>query len=738
MPVQSPEQSERENDTPEADQEEVDQGIDQAPDQELPAQNLAPNPAQQAPQPSPQQPPIQQGIIDQINGPQQSIIDQIDTPTEPSAAMRNQIDGIGRGKELGKNPSRLESTPDDKARNAPLTPPPVLNNDAQPTSTETNDFSKPDSVYKEPNAKLPNPAVPGSEDELKKRASGDDINPRAQVPAYIPGAQKLNDVAARAQAAKDKYNKTKENINAAKKAAATGDVSELTKQGVQKIVGDSKAGQALAGAAKDAADLAQVFEGNFLRAIPIVKKYGKPLAILALMFIIVCSAIGAGLYEAVQGAGDASALVGTGNIISGSYCQGMMNYTDVQQGGTTTRIFTSGTTGKFSEESPLDPNTGHIIEQENPGPVSFIDYYMSQPADVRAQWAPYYITARWPYIASTFGPGGDKSGPAYHETRNGFAGLPTSNLYQGKRVIIFSPKTKKAVLGIILEFGPQPWTGSEGHPASEYSQQLANWNTGSSNGFRIQDPPGFIERVAGGPPSLEKVLGINNQDTIVYGFAPPELQNTAPGPINCTVVTAGSGPTNGATQPLPVPPTNQSAGGQCGIASTISVVRYYNPAYNDTAYYDAANNAVTKGATTLCVSPSYINDHSAGKVSDFTLATVERNKGFPTATFDNVKQSVLSGDPVIMYSAPDAFYPPTAQYNQHIFVITGYNASTDTFDIMSPNGKADIFNGVIDGIGSPKGQKITADYLMSKTTNIDSAYGGHSFMIRKKYLQVSP
>ena len=118
----------------------------------------------------------------------------------------------------------------------------------------------------------------------------------------------------------------------------------------------------------------------------------------------------------------------------------------------------------------------------------------------------------------------------------------------------------------------------------------------------------------------------------------------------------------------------------------------------------------------------------------------------PHVSFTDVQKSLLSGDPVIMYSAPDALYQTTngGPSPKHIFVLTGYNQSNSTYDVMSPNIPADIFNGVLSNKGKPAGQLLTADYLTSKTVNDDNAtdasppgYGGHMFMIRKKYVSAT-
>jgi|GEM_PF-3686964 len=167
---------------------------------------------------------------------------------------------------------------------------------------------------------------------------------------------------------------------------------------------------------------------------------------------------------------------------------------------------------------------------------------------------------------------------------------------------------------------------------------------------------------------------------------------------------------------LPVLGVNEGTPNDCGIASVLMVVLYYNPSFTDAAFYDPTARA-TK-SNTACVSPDYISAHASTK--DWVYATSKE------ATMETVKKSLASGDPVVMYSQPGTIYSI-----QHIFVIVGYDPADNTFLINNPRGSN---NGVDLHVKVANGHTMTADYLSAHYGDKDGTYS-HSFIIRKKYLQ---
>ena len=218
-------------------------------------------------------------------------------------------------------------------------------------------------------------------------------------------------------------------------------------------------------------------------------------------------------------------------VIPGTSCKEMTPQLVTTYNGKGITLTLGGTSGKFSKEEPLDASklALGLADAKLPGYTS--------------DWMKYYITARWPYTAINFGSAA--AGVKYNNSLFKDTS-PPQLAYAGRRVIIYNPTTGLAVLGVATEYGPQPWTGYDPehpNPANEYEQQLGLWNGPGSRGssvtgnYRVNDPVGYIERVAGGPSAVQSAIKATNETPILFGFATNDLQNHAPGPITCTPVT---------------------------------------------------------------------------------------------------------------------------------------------------------------------------------------------------------
>jgi hypothetical protein len=131
----------------------------------------------------------------------------------------------------------------------------------------------------------------------------------------------------------------------------------------------------------------------------------------------------------------------------------------------------------------------------------------------------YYLTARFPYVLAKWS-GSTAANP------NKSAGAKD---YWGRKIVIYSPVTKKGVVGIAAEYGPAAWTGiaknkNDISSNSKVQQQYSSWQQGSINGARSQVPSGYLGRIAGGGNAISRGLGfpgksIDNCDKpIVIGF----------------------------------------------------------------------------------------------------------------------------------------------------------------------------------------------------------------------------
>lgn len=166
---------------------------------------------------------------------------------------------------------------------------------------------------------------------------------------------------------------------------------------------------------------------------------------------------------------------------------------------------------------------------------------------------------------------------------------------------------------------------------------------------------------------------------------------------------------------LPVPGVIEGYGGQCGHASILMTILYYNPGFTDSTYYDPATH--TTKSNSSCVTPAYINN-GTGK-SDWDYATSKQ------ASLDNVKKSLAGGDPVIMYAKAGLIFSTS----EHIFVIVGYDPADDSFIINNPNvGNVEVHT------KKPNNQTITTSRMKQYFGDSDGTYT-HTFLIRSAYLK---
>lgn len=329
----------------------------------------------------------------------------------------------------------------------------------------------------------------------------------------------------------------------------------------------------------------------------------------------------------------------------------------------------------------------------------------------------YYMTARFPYVYGyDFAYRGSKSGPP----RQGWGEMKD---YAGKKLIMFNPKTNKAVVALAAEFGPAPWTGvcsgrdSDANNSSNSRivvscrEQRAAWDArdvvaGPKNrtlpkdmrAYDITPPPGYTGRIAGGEPKLAAKIGISTDEVVIIGFATD--QSLKPGTVltisNSDIVRNDTSPT---TTPgvLPVPGVSQGQRSDCGDASGLMVALYYASNrgtralnFNDipAALRDELEEVPTdqqveggkfksksRNGAGVCLSPELMNPISGSGGDWHRIAKVDAAKDFEKAV-----TSIKNGDPVIMYTKSGGFYSNT----KHIFVLVGYNENTKEFIVNNP------------------------------------------------------
>ncbi len=385
-----------------------------------------------------------------------------------------------------------------------------------------------------------------------------------------------------------------------------------------------------------------------------------------------------------------------------------------------------------------------------------------------------YATARFPYV---YGFDFDYRGSKDGAPRQGWGEMKD---YAGKKIIMFNPKTKKAVVALAAEFGPAPWTGvcadrdsgsnnsSNKRITVPCSEQRTSWNARDVvagpksrtipkdlRAYDITPPAGYSGRIAGGEPKLAAKIGIGTDQVVIIGYAAD--QSLKPGTVltikDSDILTVGGGEKRVAGV-LPVPGVSEGQKSDCGDASGVMTALYYaSDKGAKTLTYDqlppGIKNQVevvppdlqatagrfktksTNGAG-VCLSPNFINQISGSGGDWQFVSKVTEPKGFEKAV-----TSIKNGDPVVMYTRAGGFYGNT----QHIFVLVGYDETTKEFIVNNPTCNGAAANGgkctppeVNVGIkgGEAGAPRLSFEHLFNYQ---GSGTYGHSLIIRKKWWQ---
>ncbi len=193
---------------------------------------------------------------------------------------------------------------------------------------------------------------------------------------------------------------------------------------------------------------------------------------------------------------------------------------------------------------------------------------------------------------------------------------------------------------------------------------------------------------------------------------------------------------------LDVPAVAEGRASLCGVTSTVMLILYYNPSYDDDRYYDQSQSygraaggvpRTNPGAGTGCVAEAYIsrNINNPAK-DDWTRRNYLRVSGGKDGLIGIIKNSLAGGDPVIFFSTRDAIFSGS----QHIFVVVGYDATDSpdkggTFIINNPDiGKVEK-QVKASQFGNKK--KLTAEHLKAHMGG-DGQYGyNNTIIVRSVY-----
>ncbi|TSC66526.1 MAG: hypothetical protein CEO22_55 [Candidatus Berkelbacteria bacterium Gr01-1014_85] len=185
-----------------------------------------------------------------------------------------------------------------------------------------------------------------------------------------------------------------------------------------------------------------------------------------------------------------------------------------------------------------------------------------------------------------------------------------------------------------------------------------------------------------------------------------------------------------ATVCLDVPLVGQGSRGQCGMASMIMVLRYYESVYpgyqfNAPSIYNADDQEVQKGVSS-CLSPDFMNKRGPQEIKDFVWTCHNASDKCRSAiSRGSITQAMIrsleAGDPLVLYLNPNG----AVTNSKHIVAVVGYDANDEpgeggVFIINNPNvGLAKSVKQTRFSRYQKSGQKLTAKHL-------ERHYGGGS------------
>jgi hypothetical protein len=528
-------------------------------------------------------------------------------------------------------------------------------------------------------------------------------------------------------------------VSSATKSATTSEAAQAVNAVAGTLAGSdpnsarAKVVNQAANVAKTGADVAQLVASGGLDVRSwwsLLKRNWKVLLALVLIIIIPYCLMFFAIGQALSPRGNDAAQIGisTSSFLSAStYCGEMSDRTTGPRGNT---VFLDRVEGKFGEEEDAVAPGVLAPHAKKKGPLAMLGTKrVDGTVNFTNEELKWYSNMRWAFVGTYWS--GATDGSSHPQPKND--GRFRKSDIAGKKLMIYNPATQKAVVTIIAEFGPAPWAGSgynsatsrisTGQPGHINPDQQAVWGAAA----RLTSPSDYKGVIVGAPTAVVEALGgksATQHKTVTVGFVD---DSTPLGPVNCTAQTTQSGNALAAAtggQPLAVPGTRQGTEGDCGQASVISVVRYYNPRYSDPKFYNATTNSTRDNIA--CVDPDYINRMSGDAVKDFVRGNSTRRQTpeLPVVTFDMVRRSVLAGDPVVIYTSSGSIY----NY-KHIFVITGWDERTRRFYVMNP-----FVGGFHSNTMQPNGKDMTPEHLLRFTGDQPGAPYTHAFMIRQRHI----
>lgn len=470
--------------------------------------------------------------------------------------------------------------------------------------------------------------------------------------------------------------------------------------------------------------------------------WGPPVAIGLIVIIILVFVIGIVIGLTMREKGDR--IPATSEISLGSYAPSDENpdgiYLQQMTGGALTvkdaagnkfKLGMDATVGGYSSEDPAKLKNGVPVldtpndPKTNEDPLASPLHKKYNNQTYTQAELDYYMTMRWPYVNTMRWTGTSSKGA--------ISGYAAAKQYAGRKVIIYAPRTKKAVVTIIAEFGPAPWTGvcadkdsnqntsgnkkRLGENENACVEQKTSWNQLFRQGKRgiFQVPDNYRGRIGGGPPKVGQALGnIGPDELVIVGFAKDQDMPVGPLPITDSDIVKNTEKYNlkisgsGINASLPVPGVTEGVGADCSQASATMIALYYHsnqgtlpkpalaslPAKLKDDLIELRSGDKGDGGTPWFTTETRTCEDNPVSVLGIITSSPKTPSSFSTVVpsdfgpeanrkekiFEAILNSLKNGHPVLVYAKPDAPY----HNSKHILVITGYDENRKQFYWNNP------------------------------------------------------
>jgi hypothetical protein len=328
-------------------------------------------------------------------------------------------------------------------------------------------------------------------------------------------------------------------------------------------------------------------------------KYLVGLAAVELLFVIMVGLVFSGASRKIGNVGG-SLGIGSGSFAgTGQYLTIMTDHLTYNQKGKSITLTLNATQGGYTAEDPATENSSSPYIAGNPKDLLRAQQIYDPVTGQKTNWTQpqldYYVTMRWPYAKYYWAPCGKQGGAKVSQPET------VAQNYFGRKIVIYNPKTNKAVIGMAGEEGPGVWTGIFAHCASskgpavgrllpggqdrvDVAAQEQAWKIGPNGQEPRNDvPAGYQGRIVGGSNVIGNYLFPDDTDKktpgddqiVTVGFLDPKFDSLPLGPVDASKIQVINGGTN----------TPFQTASSSSLVSCIALARNKNISFSHTNDY---------------------------------------------------------------------------------------------------------------------------------------------------------